>query len=125
MRAYQVPIAILCVLSSIIATSTFATTATTVGLCTGTRPTRTDPPLAYAPEADNPQNCFAMATQVRGEKVCSDDAPGVVCFQHVVQLPIQIYFYTYSFTRHLCEETSRTYFGVDEADDCENPPATR
>lgn len=123
MRAYQVPIAILCVLSALVPAP--ARAVMTTGVCTGTRPAKIDPPISYAPESGNPQNCFALATKVIGEQVCSNDAPGVVCFQHAVQLPVQIYFYTYSSTSRLCEETSRTYFGVDEADVCENPRKSR
>lgn len=121
MRAYQIPIAILCFLSSMVPVATQA--VTTTGICTGTRPTKTDPPQTYPPESGDPQNCFPLATQVSGERVCSDNAPGVACRQRVVQLPVQIFFYVYSSGSRLCEETSRTYFGVDEADDCRNPRA--
>jgi|HubBroStandDraft_6_1064221.scaffolds.fasta_scaffold1229214_1 hypothetical protein len=123
MRAYQVPITISCVLSSMVPIAAFATT--TVGACTGTPPTKTDPPGTYAPLSGNPQNCFAMVTQVSGERECSNNSPGVVCIQWVVQLPLQVFFYTFSTKSGLCEETLRTYVGVDEADDCENPKAAK
>lgn len=122
MRACQVCIAILFAMAPS-APGIAGAVTTTVGICAGTPPAKTDPPLSYAPDAGNPQNCVPLTTEVRGEKVCSDDAPGVVCLQRIVQLPMQTFFYTYSPTSRLCEQTARTYFGVAEADNCINPRA--
>ncbi|ACK52136.1 hypothetical protein Msil_3229 [Methylocella silvestris BL2] len=123
MRVYQIPIAVLCALSTLAPVATHA--LSTTGVCRGDPPTKTDPPPTYAPEGGNPQNCLALATKVSGGRVCSGDNAGVVCHQHVVQLPLQTFFYIYSATSRLCEESARGYVGVDELDDCHNPPAAR